>query len=99
MQIWREEIAALRDVNGLVPLTLQLRGDFGSTRGSRISMLKDLLQTLRADPGMMFMRNDSLAEQVRKADLPVVTDPNLIHTNTLSHNTYPGAWPVHPPTP
>lgn len=96
MQIWREEIAALRDVNGLVPLTLQLRGDFGSTRGSRISMLKDLLQTLRADPGMMFMRHDSIAELVRNAGLPVEPDPILIHEDTLSHTEYRGDLAVRP---
>jgi len=96
MQIWREEVEALREANGLIPLTLQLRGDFGSTRGSRIAMLRDFLQSLRSDSTLAFLRHDQIAVQANSAGLPAEPDPFPAHAQTLARTEYRGDLAVRP---
>jgi len=96
MQIWREEADALREANALIPLTLQLRGDFGSTRGSRIAVLRDFLQSLRSDGGLAFLRHDQVAALANSAGLPAEPDPFPAHAETLARTEYRGDLAVRP---
>ena len=52
MKIWKEEFDALYAEGCLVPLTLHLRGDVGSTRAARIAALQELLGYMATRPGV-----------------------------------------------
>jgi peptidoglycan/xylan/chitin deacetylase (PgdA/CDA1 family) len=95
-KIWREEAQALREVGGLIPLTLQLRGDFGSTRGSRIVLLRDFLVSLKNDGTLKFMRHDEIAALTRSAGVTAEPDPISAHVDTLLKTEYRGDLAVRP---
>lgn len=96
LQIWRDETAALLDANALVPLTLHLRGDFGSTRAARIAMLDTYLGELKARSASPFMTCGALAEWVLSSDAPEEGDPYQPHAETLAATVYRGDLAVRP---
>lgn len=96
LQIWRDESNALVDVQGLIPLVLHLRGDFGTSRAARIAMLKHYLQSLQAVPGLAFMTYRDLAKWTLSASTPVEGDPFAPHAETLSKTVYRGDLAVKP---
>ncbi len=96
MKIWREESDALIDVDGLVSLTLQLRGDFGSTRAARIALLRGYLADLKSRPGLRFMTHRELATWTRESGSPVEQDPYAPHAETLRNTVYRGDLAVKP---
>ena len=95
-QIWREEFDALYDAGCLVPLTIHLRGDVGSTRAARIAALEALLEHMAAQPGVCFMTGAQLAAHTRAADLPPEENPITAHLPTLAVTPYRGDLSVKP---
>lgn len=95
-QIWREEFDALHAEGCLVPLTVHLRGDVGSTRAARISALEALLEHMAAQPGVCFMTGAQLAAHVRAANLPAEENPVNVHLPTLAVTPYRGDLSVKP---
>jgi peptidoglycan/xylan/chitin deacetylase (PgdA/CDA1 family) len=95
-QIWREEFDALYDAGCLVPLTIHLRGDVGSTRAARIAALEALLEHMAAQPGVCFMTGTQLAAHTRAADLPAEENPVTAHLATLAVTPYRGDLSVKP---
>jgi len=96
LQIWRDETAALLDANALVPLTLHLRGDFGSTRTARIAMLDTYLSALQDYPAIRFMTCRELAQWTLAADVAEEADPYIPHAETLANTVYRGDLAVRP---
>lgn len=96
LQIWRDETEALLDADALIPLTLHLRGDFGSTRAARIAMLDTYLAEVRGQPAVRFMTCARLAEWTLTADVPEESDPYVPHAETLSKTVYRGDLAVRP---
>lgn len=96
LQIWRDETAALLDAEALVPLTLHLRGDFGSTRAARIAMLDTWLGEVRDLPDVAFMTTGELAEWTLATDAPEEGDPYAPHAETLARTVYRGDLAVKP---
>lgn len=95
-QIWREEFDALYAEGCLVPLTIHLRGDVGSTRAARISALEALLEHMAAQPGVCFVTGAQLAAQVLASNLPVEENPAIVHLPTLAVTPYRGDLSVKP---
>jgi peptidoglycan/xylan/chitin deacetylase (PgdA/CDA1 family) len=95
-QIWREEFDALHAEGCLVPLTIHLRGDVGSTRAARIAALEHLLEHMAAQPGVCFMTGAQLAAHVRDANLPAEENPVTAHLPTLAVTPYRGDLSVKP---
>lgn len=95
-QIWREEFDALYAEGCLVPLTIHLRGDVGSTRAARIAALEELLEHMAAQPGVCFMTGAQLAAHVRAADPPAEENPITVHLPTLAVTPYRGDLSVKP---
>ena len=95
-QIWREEFDALHAEGCLVPLTVHLRGDVGSTRAARIAALEALLEHMAAQPGVCFMTGAQLAAHVRAANLPAEENPVSVHLPTLAVTPYRGDLSVKP---
>jgi peptidoglycan/xylan/chitin deacetylase (PgdA/CDA1 family) len=95
-KIWREEFDALYDAGCLVPLTIHLRGDVGSTRAARIAALEALLEHMAAQPGVCFMTGAQLAAHARAADLPAEENPVTAHLPTLAVTPYRGDLSVKP---
>jgi peptidoglycan/xylan/chitin deacetylase (PgdA/CDA1 family) len=96
MKIWREEFDALYAEGCLVPLTLHLRGDVGSTRAARIAALDDLLGHMLAQPGVRFLTGAQLAAQVRASGALPEGDPFAPHQPTLAVTPYRGDLAVKP---
>lgn len=96
MKIWREEFDALYRENCLVPLTLHLRGDVGSTRAARIAALEDLLAYMAAQPGVRFMTGAQIAAHTRACGLVPEADPFAPHQPTLAVTPYRGDLAVKP---
>jgi len=96
MKIWREEFDALYKENCLVPLTLHLRGDVGSTRGARIAALEELLAYMAGQPGVRFMSGAQLAEMTLASGVAAEGDPIEPHQKTLSVTPYRGDLAVKP---
>ena len=96
MKIWREEFDALYRENCLVPLTLHLRGDVGSTRAARIAALEELLAYIASKPGVRFMTGAELTKMTLAASLPTEPDPFAQHAATLSVTPYRGDLAVKP---
>jgi peptidoglycan/xylan/chitin deacetylase (PgdA/CDA1 family) len=95
-QIWREEFDALHAEGCLVPLTVHLRGDVGSTRAARIAALEALLEHMAAQPGVCFMTGAQLAAHVRSLHLPAEENPVSVHLPTLAVTPYRGDLSVKP---
>lgn len=96
MKIWREEFDALYREGCLVPLTLHLRGDIGSTRAARIAALDELLGHMAAQPGVRFMTGAQLAAHALGAGLAAEPDPVAAHAATLAVTPYRGDLAVKP---
>lgn len=96
LKIWQEEFDALYDAGGLVPLTLHLRGDFGSTRAARIRIVEAFIRHAKARPGVVFMRMDEIARLAVQAGLPAEPDPAAAHLETLRNTPYRGDLAVKP---
>lgn len=95
-QIWREEFDALHAEGCLVPLTVHLRGDVGSTRAARIAALEALLEHMAAQPGVCFMTGAQLAAHLRSLKLPAEENPVSVHLPTLAVTPYRGDLSVKP---
>jgi len=96
MKIWREEFDALYREQCLVPLTLHLRGDVGSTRAARIAALEELLRYMAAQPGVRFMTGAQLAAHALAAGISAEGDPIIPHQPTLAATPYRGDLSVKP---
>lgn len=96
MKIWREEFDALYDEGCLVPLTLHLRGDMGSTRAARIAALDGLFSYIASRPGVRFMTGAELAALTLASGMAPEPDPVAMHHSTLSLTPYRGDLAVKP---
>lgn len=96
MKIWREEFDALYEARCLVPLTLHLRGDMGSTRAARIAALEELLAYMASRTGVRFMTGAELADLVLAQRLTPDSDPYLAHQATLATTPYRGDLSIKP---
>ncbi len=96
MKIWREEFDALHREGCLVPLTLHLRGDIGSTRAARIAALEELLAYMAGQPGVRFMTGAELAALALASGMPAEGDPAAPHRPTLAVTPYRGDLSVKP---
>ena len=96
MKIWREEFDALYKEQCLVPLTLHLRGDVGSTRAARIAALEALLGYMAGLPGVRFMTGAKLAAMTLASGATAEPDPIAEHQATLSVTPYRGDLAVKP---
>ena len=96
MKIWREEFDALYDAGCLVPLTLHLRGDMGSTRAARIAALDGLFDYIASRPGVRFMTGAELAQLTLSSGMAPEPDPVAMHQSTLSVTPYRGDLAVKP---
>jgi len=94
--IWRDEIQAMHAEGTLIPLTLHLRGDFGSTRAARIAVLDTLLTELKGLGGVRFMTCAQLAEHTLALNLAPQPDPYQAHAQTLANTLYRGELAVKP---
>ena len=80
----------------LVPLTLHLRGDFGSTRGARIAVLDELLTAMKAAGNVRFMNGAAVAAHTRSLNLPGEADPAAAHAETLANVVFRGDLAIKP---
>ena len=96
MKIWREEFDALYDAGCLVPLTLHLRGDMGSTRAARIAALDGLFAYIASRPGVRFMTGAELAALTLSSGVSPEPDPVAMHRSTLDATPYRGDLAVKP---
>jgi len=96
MKIWREEFDALYDAGCLVPLTLHLRGDMGSTRAARIAALDGLFSHIASRPGVRFMTGAELAALALSSGLAPEPDPMAMHRSALAASPYRGDLAVKP---
>lgn len=96
LQIWRDETAALLAADALIPLTLHLRGDFGSTRAARISLLDQFIKEIKQQPCIRFMTYADLASWTIVSEANVEGDPYTPHKQTLSTTIYRGDLAVKP---
>ena len=96
VKIWREEFDALYRENCLVPLTIHLRGDIGSTRAARIAVLEELLSHMASQPGVRFMTGAELAAMTLASGQAAEADPAAPHQATLSVTPYRGDLAVKP---
>lgn len=96
MKIWREEFDALHREGCLVPLTVHLRGDIGSTRAARIAALEELLAYMASRPGVRFMTGAGLAAHTLASGKAPEPDPVAAHQATLSVTPYRGDLAVKP---
>ncbi|OZI19131.1 hypothetical protein CAL26_15875 [Bordetella genomosp. 9] len=94
--IWRDEIAAMHAEGTLIPITLNLRGDFGSTRAARIAVLDTLLTELRQLGDVRFMTCQQLAEHTLSLNLAPEPDPHRAHAETLANTVYRGDLAIRP---
>src|SRR5262249_49608846 len=96
MKIWREEFDALRAEGCLVPLTVHLRGDVGSTPRARIAALQELLVYMASQPGVRFRTGAGLAARVLASGAAAEPDPIAAHQATLAATPYRGDLAVKP---
>ena len=96
MKIWREEFDACFDSGCLVPLTLHLRGDMGSSRAARVAALDEFIAGIQQRPGVVFMTGAELAAHVHDLDLTPEPDPLERHAATLAVTPYRGDLAVKP---
>lgn len=96
IRIWRDEFAAMYEEGTLVPLTVHLRGDIGSTRAARIAALEELLTDMRGHGDVGFATGLDLAKQATTQNLAPEADPVSCHRATLSVTPYRGDLSVKP---
>jgi len=90
MRTWRDEFDAMHEAGTLVPLTLHLRGDIGSTRAARIAALDEFLSHVKSKPGVRFMQGRELAAHANTLGLDAEPDPAAAHLETLKVTPYRG---------
>lgn len=95
-KIWREELDGLHREGCLVPLTIHLRGDVGSTRAARIAALDDLITYMKSLDGVAFMTGAELAQLAMKASATAEPDPVAEHRATLDVTPYRGDLAIKP---
>lgn len=98
VRIFRDEITAMRECGTLIPITLHLRGDFGSTREARIVALDGLIREIKSWGDVQFMSGAAIAEHTRSLKLPAEPDPVLAHLPALAKQVYRGDLAVKPRT-
>jgi hypothetical protein len=86
----------MREAGTLIPITLHLRGDVGSTRGARIAALDGLLTEIKAYGDVRFMTGAAIAEHARSLGLAPEPDPVAAHQATLAKMVYRGDLAVKP---
>ena len=96
MRIWRDEFMANYEEGVLVPLTIHLRGDIGSTRAARTAALENLLEEIQGHENIAFMTGKQLAEHTIKLGLTPEPDPLTAHLPTLKATPYRGDLSVKP---
>jgi peptidoglycan/xylan/chitin deacetylase (PgdA/CDA1 family) len=96
MTVFRDEIYAMREAGTLIPLTLHLRGDFGSTRGARIAALDELFTQVKSHGDTHFMNGAAIAAHARSLGLTPEPDPAAAHLATLAKTVYRGDLAVKP---
>lgn len=96
MKTWREEFDALHREGCLVPLTLHLRGDIGSTRAARIAALEGLLSHIAEQPGVRFLTGAQIAAMTLASGMVAEGNPVAPHQATLSVTPYRGDLAVKP---
>ena len=96
VRIFRDEISAMREAGTLIPITLHLRGDVGSTRGARIAALDGLLTEIKAYGDVHFMTGEAIAAHAKSLGLTAEPDPVTAHLPTLSKTVYRGDLAVKP---
>ena len=96
ISIWRDEFRAMHEEGMLIPLTLHLRGDFGSTRGARIAALDELLTDIKSHSDVHFMNGAAIAAHTRTLGLPGEPDPAAAHAQTLARTVFRGDLAVKP---
>jgi len=95
-RIWRDEMEAMLDAGILIPLTLHLRGDFGSTRGARIAALDTILREIKSRGQLRFMNGAELSAHAMSLGLAAEPDPYAAHEATLKSTVYRGDLAVKP---
>jgi peptidoglycan/xylan/chitin deacetylase (PgdA/CDA1 family) len=95
-KIWREEIHEMHVEGVLIPITINLRGDFGSTRAARIAVLDTLLTELKQLGGVHFMTCQQLAEHTLSLNPKLEPDPYSMHAETLLKTVYRGDLAIKP---
>lgn len=96
MKIWREEFEASYRSGCLIPLTLHLRGDMGSTRAARIAVLEEFLSYMQGHPGVQFMTGAQLTRWVKSMNLTPEANPVAEHRATLDVTPYRGDLAIKP---
>jgi peptidoglycan/xylan/chitin deacetylase (PgdA/CDA1 family) len=94
--IWHDEVTAMHAEGTLIPLTLHLRGDFGSTRAARIAVLDQVLAELKQLGGVTFMTGRDVARHALSLGLATEPDPYLAHAQTLANSVYRGDLAIKP---
>lgn len=62
LKTWKEEFAAMYEAGHLITLTLHARGDHGSSRASRVAVVREFLTHIAAFPGVFFTTCGELAD-------------------------------------
>jgi len=96
LKIWAEEFEALYRAGCLVPLTLHLRGDIGTSRAARIAALEELLAHIAGQPGVRFMNGSELAAHTVRSGRKPEANPYLAHSEVLSRTLYRGDLAIRP---
>lgn len=96
LKIWAEEFDALYAAGCLMPLTLHLRGDVGTSRAARIAALEELLMHVAGRPGVRFMTGGELAAHTRALGGTPEANPYLVHREVLDRTPYRGDLAIKP---
>lgn len=95
-QVFLDEISANLEAGVLIPFTLHLRGDYGSTREARIEVLDELFTQIKAWGDVRFMSGAAIAEHARSIGLEREPDPMAAHVATLAKTIFRGDLAVKP---
>jgi hypothetical protein len=96
MKVWREEFEGLYQEGCLVPLTMHLRGDIGSTRAARVAAMEELLVDFATRPGVHFLTGAQLGAIALASATPAEGDPFAPHEATLKVTPYRGDLALKP---
>jgi peptidoglycan/xylan/chitin deacetylase (PgdA/CDA1 family) len=96
MKVWREEFEGLYQEGCLVPLTMHLRGDIGSTRAARVAAMEELLAEIASRPGVRFLTGAQLGAIALASATPPEGDPFAPHEATLKVTPYRGDLALKP---
>ena len=90
VKIWDDEFSAMYADGTLIPLTVHLRGDVGSTRAARIDALDGFLARVTSQGDVSFMTGTELAAHAESAGRVAEPDPVEAHLSTLRDVPYRG---------